>query len=302
VSQLETTLGPDTGDLALRVGLHSGPVTAGVLRGDKSRFQLFGDTVNTAARIESTGKRNQVHISMETAELIQLAGKGHWIKRREEEVEAKGKGKLQTFWLLLKEETATSGSSTGELSSSDTAGLDEELQHIDQLAAVNATPVPQEITRRRYLMASCADDVELPIRIERLIKWNVDVLVRLLKQIVSKRNAMGRPQNNEMSLTTAEGEIRQKFMVLDEVVDIIPLPGFDPQIYKRQEDPNSIELPSEVVEQMRLYVTMIAVMYRENSFHNFEHARLVQVSQRTIDCFLKSTSHHISLFYISVMS
>ena len=35
------------GDLCLRVGLHSGAVTAGVLRGEKSRFQLFGDTVNT---------------------------------------------------------------------------------------------------------------------------------------------------------------------------------------------------------------------------------------------------------------
>jgi len=45
VKQLEVTLGPDTGDLNVRMGLHSGPVTAGVLRGDKSRFQLFGDTV-----------------------------------------------------------------------------------------------------------------------------------------------------------------------------------------------------------------------------------------------------------------
>ena len=45
VRKLEVTLGPDTSDLAMRIGLHSGAVTAGVLRGEKSRFQLFGDTV-----------------------------------------------------------------------------------------------------------------------------------------------------------------------------------------------------------------------------------------------------------------
>jgi class 3 adenylate cyclase len=78
---LEIKLGPDTGDLAMRAGLHSGPVTAGVLRGDKSRFQLFGDTVNTAARVESTGMRNRVHLSTDTANLLKEVGKEHWVRK-----------------------------------------------------------------------------------------------------------------------------------------------------------------------------------------------------------------------------
>jgi class 3 adenylate cyclase len=45
--ELERSLGPDCSELKMRIGLHSGPVTAGVLQGDRARFQLFGDTVNT---------------------------------------------------------------------------------------------------------------------------------------------------------------------------------------------------------------------------------------------------------------
>jgi class 3 adenylate cyclase len=42
--KLERTLGPETGDLDMRFGLHSGAVTAGVLVGERARFQLFGDS------------------------------------------------------------------------------------------------------------------------------------------------------------------------------------------------------------------------------------------------------------------
>lgn len=47
-NDLVPSLGADTADLEMRIGLHSGSTTGGVLRGEKGRFQLFGDTVNTA--------------------------------------------------------------------------------------------------------------------------------------------------------------------------------------------------------------------------------------------------------------
>jgi class 3 adenylate cyclase len=84
VKKLELTLGPDTGDLSMRMGLHSGPVTAGVLRGDRSRFQLFGDTMNTAARMEHTGLRGKIQLSQETAALLSAAGKIGWLNSRDD--------------------------------------------------------------------------------------------------------------------------------------------------------------------------------------------------------------------------
>ena len=96
-SALEAKLGPGTSNLALRVGLHSGPVTAGVLRGEKARFQLFGDTVNTAARMESTGQKGCIHASEQTAGHLIAMGKGNWVIPRVEKIYAKGKGKIHVL-------------------------------------------------------------------------------------------------------------------------------------------------------------------------------------------------------------
>lgn len=51
--RLDLELGPGTAGLQVRIGLHSGPVTAGVLRGQKARFQLFGDTGKQRHRTET---------------------------------------------------------------------------------------------------------------------------------------------------------------------------------------------------------------------------------------------------------
>jgi class 3 adenylate cyclase len=100
-TELAHVLGADTAGLALRVGLHSGSVTGGVLRGQKSRFQLFGDTMNTASRMESNGEPGRIHISEQTANELAAKGKSSWVTHRKDKIVAKGKGELQTYWASL---------------------------------------------------------------------------------------------------------------------------------------------------------------------------------------------------------
>jgi class 3 adenylate cyclase len=100
-------LGDDTNRLSMRFGLHSGPVTAGVLRGDRARFQLFGETVNIASHIEHTGARDRIHVSSATADHIIEAGKAMWLVHRCDRVEAKGGGALQTYWIFPPENDDT---------------------------------------------------------------------------------------------------------------------------------------------------------------------------------------------------
>jgi class 3 adenylate cyclase len=59
----------------MRFGIHSGPVTAGVIRSQNARFQLFGDTVNTASRMETTGEAGMIHLSQETVDQLLTHGK-----------------------------------------------------------------------------------------------------------------------------------------------------------------------------------------------------------------------------------
>jgi len=72
-------------------------MTAGVLRGEKARFQLFGNTVNTASRMESTGSPHRIHCSKPTADLLVKAQRGRWIVPRDAPVHVKGKRELQTY-------------------------------------------------------------------------------------------------------------------------------------------------------------------------------------------------------------
>jgi class 3 adenylate cyclase/Tfp pilus assembly protein PilF len=134
LNALEITMPPELGDTAwtkevgdiqVRIGMHCGPVTAGVIGTERMQYDVWGDTVNVASRMESSGEPGRIHVSESFALALDPGLRrgndtvGHPGESREPDrtnntdsmandsmtllergtIEVKGKGPMTTYWL-----------------------------------------------------------------------------------------------------------------------------------------------------------------------------------------------------------
>jgi hypothetical protein len=207
-------------------------------------------------------------------------GKSHWLVAREEMVHAKGKGAVQTFWVFPKRSLSHKGSSksdhTNNSFSSVISNFSQDENDDKLLADMGATST---VTAKMQNMMENKRD-KLSPQLKRLVDWNVDLLSKLLKNVIAGRGGATRSNTilTMVNPVTRRSSCRNPPAVLaefsnyrngffnprSEYSETIELPRFDDKSATKMVKAESILLDNEVEHQLWNYVATIACAYCDN--------------------------------------
>lgn len=186
--------------------------------------------------MESNSKAGRIMCSQKTADLLIAAGKPHWVTRRTDTVDAKGKGIMICYWCNPKNAGDDSSASRNSFESINRDTMQNEQED---------------------------DDVVNEANTQRHVNWMTEMFDSMLVDVVKNRDCIDYeviPKSNHF------GSPR------DEVSETIVLPKRKEQLPTNTRN-IILSLEPIVKTQLEQYITTIASLYQRNSFHNFEHGK-----------------------------
>ena len=243
-----------TKELSIRFGIHSGNVKQDIEEFDNkcSQFQLFGDTFDIARQMLESGKANRIQVSIDTAELLNLAGKSQWVSPRSDAVVVNGIGNMPTFWVKPKSCLLTSKAVANEKKNENSAGISRS-QGVNQDESFSL----DDISEKEF---------------ESLVDQNTAILIRYLRAIYAKRLALKQTRRQNFA-SDIDDDIGIGGSIVEEAREMIQPAKFSFKVSMDQVDSSLIQILPEVESQLRVYVASIGAAYqRNNAFHNFQHA------------------------------
>ena len=138
-------------------------------------------------------------------------------------------------------------------------------------ASRTSSKQPTQFTAKGVSPAKMLGNTDTPtlnlesIKMQNLIRWNVEVLAKTLKQVIGSRIVGNESDSTELS-KAEEPQLEIDCTPLEEVVEVVTLP----EQAQKKIDVDAIVLSSTITEELTDFVTNVAALYRLNPFHNFE--------------------------------